>query len=213
MEPLRLHARHPKKWSCPGQMAHPTGMNHPETILRTLDRHLTHPVRFILYGRAALALGFPPPDPEFAATLDVDAILPLVEMESIESDDQFWMALDRTNQELDPQGLYITHLFGEDQVILSRGWLNRLVPVELAGLLHLSLFRPSTTDLILTKMMRIDPQDRADIQFLLAQGAPGLESILAAPESTQRPDISEIINAFEANKKWLLELLSGGPSV
>lgn len=185
-------------------------MNHPEIILRTLDRHLTSPVRLILYGRAALALGFPSPDPEFEATLDVDAILPLVEMELIESDDQFWTALEKTNLELEPKGLYITHLFGEDQVILSRDWLDSLVPVELPGLLYLTLFRPSTTDLILTKMMRIDTQDRADIQFLLAQGAPSLESILASPESTQLPDISEIINAFEANKKWLLELISGG---
>lgn len=184
-------------------------MNHPETILRTLDRHLIHPVRLILYGRAALALGFPSPDPEFDTTLDVDAILPLVEMESIESDDQFWTALEKTNSELEPQGLYITHLFGEDQVILSRDWLERLVPIELPGLLHLSLFRPSTTDLILTKMMRIDPQDRADIQFLLTQGAPDLKSILTNPESTQLPDISEIISAFEANKEWLLELISG----
>jgi hypothetical protein len=107
-------------------------MNHPETILRTLDRHLIRPVRLVLYGRAALALGFPSTDPEFETTFDVDAILPLVEMESIESDDQLWKALDRTNQELEPQGLYITHLFGEDQVILSRGWLDHLVPIELA---------------------------------------------------------------------------------
>ena len=184
-------------------------MNHPETILRTLDRHLIHPVRLILYGRAALALGFPSPTPEFEATLDVDAILPLIEMESIESDDQFWTALESTNRELEPQGLYITHLFGEDQVILSRGWLDRLVSIEVTGLLNLSLFRPSTEDLILTKMMRIDPQDRADLQFLLAQGAPGLESILVTPESTQLPDILEIISAFEANKEWLLEVLSG----
>lgn len=182
-------------------------MNHPEAILRTLDRHLNHPVRLILYGRAALALGFPSADPDFEATLDVDAILPLVEMESVESDDQFWMALERTNQELEPQGLYITHLFGEDQVILSRGWLDRLMPIELPGLLRLSLSRPSTTDLILTKMMRIDPQDRADIKFLIAQGSPGLESVLANPELTQLPDVPEIVSAFESNKKWLLEHL------
>lgn len=185
-------------------------MSHPEIILRTLDRHLTSPVRLILYGRAALALGFPSPDPEHEATLDVDAILPLIEMESIESNDQFWTALEETNLELEPKGLYITHLFGEDQVILSKGWLDHLIPVELPGLHHLCLFRPSTTDLILTKMMRIDPQDRADLLFLLDQHAPRLESILASPESTQLPDIPEIINAFEANKKWLHELLSAG---
>lgn len=188
-------------------------MNHPEIILRTLDRHLIAPVRLILYGRAALALGFPSPDPEHEATLDVDAILPLIETELIESNDQFWTALEETNRELEPQGLYITHLFGEDQVVLSRDWLEFLVPVELPGLRHLSLFRPSTTDLILTKMMRIDPQDRADILFLLDQGSPRLESVLISPESTQLPDVPEIISAFEANKKWLLELPSNGASI
>jgi hypothetical protein len=189
-------------------MAYSTGMNHPETILRTLDRHLTRPVQLILYGRAALALGFPSPDPEFESTMDVDAILPLVRMELIESDDQFWTALDKTNQELEPQGLYITHLFSEDQVILSRGWLDHLVPIELAGLLHLSLFRPSTTDLILTKMMRIDPQDRTDIRFLLQRAEPGFERIFMATEAIHLPDIPEIISAFEGNRKWLIELLS-----
>jgi hypothetical protein len=129
-------------------------------------------------------------------------------MESIESDDQLWKALDRTNQELEPQGLYITHLFGEDQVILSRGWLDHLVPIELADLLHLSLFRPSVTDLILTKMMRIDPQDRADIRFLLARCEPGLRQVLSTSGAIHLPDIPEIINAFKANKKWLLELCS-----
>jgi hypothetical protein len=44
----------------------------PERILCALDHHLVKPVHLILYGRAALALGFPPPRPEFAMTLDVD---------------------------------------------------------------------------------------------------------------------------------------------
>jgi hypothetical protein len=78
----------------------------------------------------------------------------------------------------------------------------------LADLLHLSLFRPSVTDLILTKMMRIDPQDRADIRFLLARCEPGLPQALSTSEAIHLPDIPEIINAFKANKKWLLELCS-----
>jgi len=39
-------------------------MNHPEHILRTLDSHLAAPTRLILYGRAALALGYPNPIPD-----------------------------------------------------------------------------------------------------------------------------------------------------
>ena len=68
-------------------------MNHPEKILRILDDHLVRPTRLILYGRAALALGFENAPPSFHSTLDVDAILPEIEMSQIEADDQFWTAI------------------------------------------------------------------------------------------------------------------------
>jgi hypothetical protein len=142
-------------------------MNHPEHILRTLDRHLVKPTRLILYGRAALALGFKGPHPQFHATMDVDAILPEVEMASIEADDSFWDAIETTNEQLESTGLYLTHLFTDSQVILSPDWLKSIVPISLENLRFLRLFRPSTSDLILTKMMRIDPQDRSDIEFLI----------------------------------------------
>ena len=73
-------------------------MNNPEKILAALDRHLERPTRVILYGRAALALGFPSVAPELGATMDVDAILPSVEMAAIEKDGQFWQALALANQ-------------------------------------------------------------------------------------------------------------------
>jgi len=107
-------------------MADTRSMNHPETILRTLDRHLEHPTRIILYGRAALALAFPDAPAAFQATVDVDAILPEIEMHTIEADESFWNALELTNQELEPTGLYITHLFTDAQVILRPQWLEYL---------------------------------------------------------------------------------------
>src|ERR1017187_8832813 len=58
----------------------PTGsaaMNNPLHILQTLDRHLTNPAEITIFGRAALALGFPNSPATFATTHDVDAILPL----------------------------------------------------------------------------------------------------------------------------------------
>ena len=73
-------------------------MNHPEHILRTLDSHLLKPTRLILYGRAALALGFPNAQPQFHATMDVGAILPEVEMSFIEADESFWNAIEKTNE-------------------------------------------------------------------------------------------------------------------
>jgi hypothetical protein len=95
-------------------------MNNPLTILRTLDSFLRKETRVVLYGRAALALGYPGGDSSLGATKDVDVILPSVDMASIESDDQFWEALERTNAKLEPQGLYITHLFTDEQVIPTR---------------------------------------------------------------------------------------------
>lgn len=175
----------------------------PERILRVLDRHLSKPTRLILYGRAALALGFPDPSRAFSATLDVDVILPSIEISSIEQDTQFWDALQATNKELEPEGLYLTHLFLDSQLILTPDWLERCVPIKLPETKHLRLSRPSTIDLILTKMMRVDPQDREDIEFLLRQpevDADFLDSVIA---KAVLPDIPEIREAFRENFEWL----------
>lgn len=176
---------------------------HPEKILRTLDSHLTRPTKLILYGRAALALGFPDPDPEFHTTMDVDAILPQTEMSAIEDDDSFWDAISTTNQELESSGLYLTHLFADSQVILSPNWLENIVPIPLGHLRFLRLFRPSTADLILTKMMRIDPQDRSDIEFLLQQTDFDKACFLIKMKSARIPDIPEIREAFAYHRNWL----------
>lgn len=48
-----------------------------------------------------------------------DGIIPLCQAEAITKDEAFWHALQEVNAELTAQGLYITHLFHEDQVILS----------------------------------------------------------------------------------------------
>ena len=87
-------------------------MNNPLRILQTLDRHLTTPAEMTIFGRAALALGYPGSPAAFATTHDVDAILPL-------------------------------------------SWL--------------AVFRPSTLDLILTKLERGDENDLTDVCFLLRQ--------------------------------------------
>jgi hypothetical protein len=178
-------------------------MSHPELILRTLDSHLSKPAKLILYGRAALALGFPSPRTVFHTTMDVDAILPETEMKAIEAADDFWDAIEHTNHQLEESGLYLTHLFVDSQVILRPDWLAHLVPIHLPGLRFLELHRPSTEDLILTKTMRIDPQDRSDIEFLLQQtslGAAQLDNLIA---SARVPDIPEILDAFHSNCDWL----------
>jgi hypothetical protein len=46
--------------------------------------------RIVLFGRAALALGYGRLGSQFGKTMDVDAILPAVEMGKIEAVAQFW---------------------------------------------------------------------------------------------------------------------------
>ncbi len=100
-------------------------MNNPLFILQTLDRHLDHPVELTLYGRAALALGFPAHEPRHETTQDVDAIIPLAQLDPLRADEQFWDARDATNAELAERGLYLTHLFTEADVFLLPDWLDR----------------------------------------------------------------------------------------
>ncbi len=182
-------------------------MNHPLVILRTLDSFLTRETRIVLYGRAALALGFAGAPAEFGVTRDVDAILPAAEMTAIEADEQFWQALDRANRELEPSGLYMTHLFVDEQVILSPDWLGGIVPLPVSGLERLRVYRPSVLDLVLTKMMRRDPQDLADIKFLLRQESYTEAQIKEAFVRARCPDVSEIRDAFVSMQSQVLEIV------
>ncbi len=141
--------------------------------------------------------------------MDVDAILPEIEMTTIEADDSFWNAIEQTNVDLEASGLYLTHLFTDSQVILRSGWLDEVVPIQLSGLRNLKLARPSTVDLILTKMMRVDPQDRADILFLVGESSLDGQSLEGLASSARIPPIPEIREAFERNLEWLTGQLCG----
>jgi len=190
-------------------MLRPSGssaVNNPLIILQVLDRHLDHPVELTLYGRAALALGFPAHEVCHEATLDVDAIIPLQQLDRLRADAQFWDARDAANAELAEQGLYITHLFSEADVFLLPDWLNRRVAIP-GSFNHLRLYRPATLDLILTKMMRgADPEDLSDIEFLL-KNEPLTEAQLSAAFSRVRlPDIQELRDAFHAAQPKVLAL-------
>jgi hypothetical protein len=143
-------------------------VNNPRKILQSLDTHLRQPTRLVLFGRAALALGYDPPEAIFGVTNDVDALLPSVDMASIERDEQFWNAIDATNRELEATGLYITHLFSDEQVVITPDWLSRIVPISSDAYQHIRLFRPAGLDLLLTKMMRHDPQELEDLRFIPA---------------------------------------------
>jgi hypothetical protein len=180
-------------------------MNNPLRILQTFDRHLDVPAELTLFGRAALVLGYPSSPAAYAATQDVDAILPLAWLDANDQNLSFWGAQQRTNVELEPEGLYITHLFRELEVILTPDWLARRVAIQ-PGFQRLKVFRPATLDLILTKMARGDENDLADIRFLLQQEAFTLEQLRTAFQRARVPDVAEIQELFQAAQPKVLAL-------
>ncbi len=177
-------------------------MNNPLEILSALDRHLAGPAELTLFGRSALALGYPNPPPEYGATLDVDGIIPL---NAAEPNESFWLAQQATNAELKKRGLYITHLFSELDIIVQPDWLGRRVPLQLAfG--KLRTFRPATVDLVLTKMARGDRQDLGDIQFLLEREPLTPMVLRTAFPRARVPDVPEIRELFERAQPKVLAL-------
>jgi len=182
-------------------------MENPLYILTTLDRHLHAPFTLYVYGRSALALGYRNTPAAYHATMDVDAILPARDLGAIERNDDFWQAQEQTNEELSESGLYFTHLFEDRQVILTADWLEKTVPLTGFDFQYLSLRRPSSADLVLTKMMRVDPQDRDDIRFLVGQGDNSPELVREALSQAVIPAVREIREAFEENRAWLLAWL------
>ncbi len=180
-------------------------MNNPLRILQTFDRELTLPAEITLFGRAALVLGFPGSPAAFGATRDVDAILPLPWLAAADEHLDFWEAQQRVNAELEPDGLYLTHLFRELDVILTPDWINhrRRIPLELT---RLAVFRPSTIDLVLTKMARGDENDMSDIDFLLRQEPLGVDQMREAFQRARVPDVDEIRDIFRAAQPKVLAL-------
>ncbi len=125
-------------------------------------------------------------------------ILPFSATARIEADDQFWAAQQQLNKSLESTGLYLTHIFQEDQVFLRPEWEKHIRPVLRPGTHRLKLFRPDTVDLILTKMMRgDDAQDMEDIQFLVKSEGVTLDVMEPAFASVRIPDVEELRDSFQ----------------
>jgi hypothetical protein len=181
-------------------------MSNPLRILKTLDQHLTLPAELNLFGRSALALGYPQAPPHFHNTQDVDGILPLAWLQPPDGHEDFWQAVQRTNAELEPDGLYLTHLFREIDVILQSDWINRRVRLDL-GLRKLNVFRLASIDLILTKMARGDYDDLQDIEFLLQQEPFTRDRLEAAFTRARVPDMPEIQELFNHARPKVLAMI------
>lgn len=186
-------------------------MINAERILQTLDNWLDHEVSLVVYGRAAIALGFANPPAPVTKSLDVDAVIPLSQVGRFQADQNFWDAQEATNRELEKEGLYITHLFAADQVFLRRDWEQHLLPITRPPTRSLRLFRPATLDLILTKMMRgDDPQDLDDIAFLAQHDHVTVEQVEGIFASAVIPDLVELRDAFERAKPRVREIVRAG---
>ncbi|MEQ1854498.1 MAG: hypothetical protein ABMA01_23250 [Chthoniobacteraceae bacterium] len=182
-------------------------MINAERIVCTLDSILDHEVSLVIYGRAAIALGFTNPPSAVANSLDVDVILRDSQTQSLDADDQFWDSQAAVNVQLDRDGLYMTHIFGERQVFLRRRWESEILPVLRPPLKHLRLFRPATIDLILTKMMRgNDEQDMQDVDFMIRHDRVAILQIEDAFRDAVIPDCIELRDAYERAKPTVLAI-------
>lgn len=180
-------------------------MNNPLVILQELDRHLREDIELVIFGKSAIVLGYPTAPSSYGSTMDVDGIIPTEMLDSLSNNESFWEALETTNQALESSGLYMTHLFQEDQVILTPDWLEKTVLIKL-GLKHLCIRRPSTLDLILTKMMRGDDADLLEIEFLINADNINLVELEAACLNARVPQIPEIEEIFLRSQKAIRQL-------
>jgi hypothetical protein len=89
---------------------------------------------------------------------------------------------------------------------LTPEWLDARIPLAL-GLRTLAVLRPSTVDLILTKMMRADENDLSDIRFLLSQESMSTAKLEDAFARARKPTLPEIGELFQAAKPKVVQFV------
>lgn len=75
----------------------------------------------------------------------------------------------------------------------------------------MTVFRPATLDLILTKMARGDENDLADIRFLLQQEMISADQLRVAFSRACVPDVSEIRDLFRSAQPKVVEAAEASP--
>jgi KTSC domain/Nucleotidyltransferase of unknown function (DUF6036) len=170
-------------------------VSNAERILTVLDDKLNKSVELTLYGRAAFTLGYEDAPEEFARSRDIDAILWTGQADELSRTTNFWEAVEAVNREFRDQELYISHLFEEDQVIVTSGWRNQRVQINKPWN-KLKVYRLGDVDLFLSKLMRNDAQDIADAQFVVDHAGWNQDTIARIIDSARVPDIREIREQF-----------------
>ena len=181
--------------------------DNPTLILQTLDARLNHEVELTLIGKSALWLGYDNPPTDYGVTQDVDAVVPEQQSDQMNEDLAFWDALTAANTDLLEQGIYLTHIFEEWQIILRRDWFMHRIAIQRPQLQHLRLYRPATVDLILSKMMRgDDPKHMEEIRWMIAHERITSSDLEAAFASAHIPEDAEIVESFEIAKAKVLTM-------
>lgn len=167
-------------------------MNPAERILRTLACHLEGPAQVRLLGGAALILGYG----LHRSTEDVDLLHDTAEMQLMIEEANIGAALEATNHELEPEGLYLTHIWGPEQQILTPRWRSQCRSIERdwgTPRLRVSVLGP--IDLILSKLCRADDADLDDIRHLIEVEGIERTDVVEALAIACVPDVFEDIFA------------------
>ncbi len=181
-------------------------MNNASRILELLDEKLNGKIELTLYGRAALQLGYADPREEYALSKDIDAVFWIGQAEMLLEKTNFWEAIEKVNEELADQELYISHFFTEDQVVLTKSWISNRIPIK-GNWKNLEVFRLGDMDLLLSKLMRDDPIDRQDALFIAKRGKLRKDNIVSALKEASIPDIPEILEQLNlASRKLIKEM-------
>ena len=172
-------------------------------ILRTLARHLRVEASVRLFGGAALILGYG----ARRFTEDADLLLDDAEFQVL-VDAGLEQALERTNEELAPRGLYVSHIFGPEQEILTPAWRERCRKVpDVGGTLHVEVLGP--LDLITSKLGRADAQDLDDIRYLIERERLLPALVRAAVAEARVPE--GLVEVFAESRLRLERLLASAP--
>ncbi len=156
----------------------------PFIILETLDRHLSAPGHIRLLGGAALILGYG----RQRSTEDADLLLDDTEFRALIDQSEFGDALERTNRELEPRGLYLTHIWGPEQQILTPTWREHCRPLTL-GLPRLTASVLGPMDLIVSKLARADELDLDDVRWVVTAERLEPAQVMHAARSAVVPEV------------------------
>jgi hypothetical protein len=157
-----------------------------ELIVRTLDRHLTAPGRIRLLGGAALILGYG----RDRSTEDADLVMDDGEVQALIDHSGFSEAVTQTNEELANRGLYLTHIWGPEQQILTPTWRTECRRVALAPpLARLTVEVLGPLDLITSKLARGDDADLDDVMHLIRVESLSHDVVRAAVASAVVPEV------------------------